>query len=185
MDESSVGARAWVSVGRVRGAFGVDGACRVTPYSDPETTVLRRIRQWRLAAPAGGDAPSPTTRPFPLPALLQVRSVRSHVDTVVARFVEPLSREQVEALKGCEVQVDRAEFPPTDSDEYYWSDLIGCRVVSTGGDLLGTVADLEDRGAQLLLKLEGGMLIPFVAAIVVSVDVASRRIVADWAVDWL
>ncbi|MGE0800540.1 MAG: ribosome maturation factor RimM [Lautropia sp.] len=181
----------WVTVGRIRGAYGVDGACRVFPYSDVRTTVLRRVRRWRLVAGSAdgrGDsaiAPAAGAAPFELPIAVSVRSAKVHGDLIIARLAEPLTREQAEALRGCEIQVDRADFPPPDEDEYYWSDLIGCRVESVAGESLGVVADLDDHGGQLLLRLDRGTLIPFVAAIVVEVDVTARRIVADWSADWL
>ena len=96
----------------------------------------------------------------------------------------PLTREQGLALKGVEIQVDRADFPPTQDDEFYHADLIGCEVIGQQGARLGTVVAVDDHGAQQVLRLDDGMLIPFVEAIVQSVDVAARRIQADWAADW-
>ena len=49
---------------------------------------------------------------------------------------------------------------------------------------IGMVVAVDDHGAQQVLRLDDGMLIPFVEAIVQSVDVAARRIQADWAADW-
>ena len=110
-------------------------------------------------------------------------------DALVAELVlldgqPPLTREQALALKGVEIQVDRADFPPTQDDEFYHADLIGCEVIGQQGARLGTVVAVDDHGAQQVLRLDDGMLIPFVEAIVQSVDVAARRIQADWAADW-
>jgi 16S rRNA processing protein RimM len=80
--------------------------------------------------------------------------------------------------------VSRADFPAAEPDEYYWTDLIGCRVSDTSGAPLGVVAAVDDHGAQSLLRLDNGILIPFVAAFVLEVATEEKRIVADWSADW-
>lgn len=179
----------WIAVGVVRGAFGVQGALKIEPYADIESSVLNHIRRWRLAAPAaqGGLPQGLAARPMPfqLPAEVAVQSVKQHGGFVIATIVPPVSREQVLALKGTEILVDRKEFPAPDPDEYYWTDLIGCEVVDSHGKSLGTVEALDDHGAQSVLRLDNQMLIPFVAACILEVAPAQKRIVADWSAEWL
>ena len=97
-------------------------------------------------------------------------------------------REVAEALRGCEVAVSRADFPPAGRDEFYWVDLIGCQVSTPEGVALGVVDAVDDHGAHPLLRLRADdgreRLIPFVDAHVPVVDVAGRRIVADWDPDF-
>jgi 16S rRNA processing protein RimM len=189
----------WIAVGVIRGAFGVQGALKVEPYSDIESSVLNRLDRWRLVAPAAarprpGAARStvPPTMPdaagrlpFRLPADLTVTNCRQHGGMVIATLAPGISREQAIALKGAEVMVERAEFPAPQADEYYWADLIGCAVSNPAGANLGKVLALDDNGAQAVLRLDSGILIPFVSAIVLEVSPAQKRIVADWSMDWL
>ncbi len=159
----------WIGVGRIRGSHGVQGALKIEPYAAASESVLRHARRWRLVEAV---EPSPDGS-----------------DALVAELVlldgqPPLTREQGLALKGVEIQVDRADFPPTQDDEFYHADLIGCEVIGQQGARLGTVVAVDDHGAQQVLRLDDGMLIPFVEAIVQSVDIAARRIQADWAADW-
>jgi 16S rRNA processing protein RimM len=178
---ASTGAR-WVTVGVVRGAFGVRGAVKVEPYAGAESSVLEQVARWRLDRPAPGTV---ARSPLPLPADVTAHGARRHGAFVVATLDPPLTREQALALKGAEVQVDRADFPELPEDEHYWTDLIGCWVSNPAGEDLGTVAGLEDHGAHSVLRLENGMLIPFVAAYVLEVRPQERRILADWSADWL
>jgi 16S rRNA processing protein RimM len=104
---------------------------------------------------------------------------------VIATITPAITREQALALKGAEVLVDRTAFPATEPDEYYWADLIGCTVSNPAGESLGQVLALDDNGAQAVLRLDSGILIPFVAAIILEVAPAEKRIVADWSADWL
>lgn len=161
----------WVVVGHVRGAFGVRGEIKVEPINSLDDTVLFDLADWRIRL----DAQTVSC---------QVTSVREHGRYLVAATTLGLDREGVEALKGAVVEVDRARFPALEDDEYYWSDLIGCEVSSVSGQALGTVAGIDDHGAHSVLRLDDGLLIPFVQAHVLEVDCASRRIVVDWAADW-
>ena len=189
----------WIGVGRIRGSQGVQGALKIEPYAAASESVLRHARRWRLVeavepsadgAPAGQvPAPRRAARPLALPQVVRRGRCRLQGDALVAELVlldgqPPLTREQGLALKGVEIQVDRADFPPTQDDEVYHADLIGCEVIGQQGARLGTVVAVDDHGAQQVLRLDDGMLIPFVEAIVQSVDIAARRIQADWAADW-
>ena len=175
----------WVAVGVVRGAFGVQGALKVEPYSDLESTVLNRIRSWRIEASAGGAKGDGRQAPLQLPAEVSVTAIKTHAGCVIATIEPAVTREQALALKGAEVQVRRGDFPAPDPDEYYWADLIGCAVVDPSGQALGTVEALDDHGAQSVLRLDNGTLIPFVAAVILEVVPGQKRIVADWSADWL
>ena len=172
----------WIAVGVIRGAFGVEGALKVEPYTDIESSVLNRLDRWRIEATRAVAAPR---LPFPLPAQVKAQGRRQHGGLLIATIEPAISREQAMALKGAEVLVDRMQFPATEPDEYYWADLIGCAVSNPAGETLGQVLALDDNGGQAVLRLDSGILIPFVAAIVLEVLPAEKRIVADWSADWL
>jgi len=74
--------------------------------------------------------------------------------------------------------------------------LIGLAVVNRQGEALGTVVGLLESGLQGVLRVQPDAapgsagaaaeerLIPFVAACIDEVDLAARRIVADWGLDY-
>ena len=135
-----------------------------------------------------------------LPPLLRVTSAREHGDGVVASVQELPDRTAAEALRGARVFVSRASFPTPDEDEFYWIDLIGLAVVNREGVALGDVIGLIDTGPHCVLRVKPVVaeasaeapaepaaderLIPFVEAYVDSVDIAGRRIVVDWGLDY-
>jgi len=174
----------------------VQGELKVEPYAGVESTVLNHIRKWRIQDPAadafrrghsGSDLrPNPdSTLPFRLPADVAVQVTKQHGGFIIATVLPAVTREQVLSLKGREVFVSRAEFPQPEPDEYYWTDLIGCKVVDPAGSPLGQVVAVDDHGAQSVLRLDSGILIPFVSAHVLEVLPADKRIVADWSADWI
>jgi 16S rRNA processing protein RimM len=109
----------------------------------------------------------------------------------VATSVEVPDRNAAELLKGARIFVSRASFPTPEADEYYWVDLIGLDVVNREGLSLGAVRELLHTGPQTVLVLayteegkEKERMIPFVSAYIDSVDLAGRRIAADWQPDY-
>jgi 16S rRNA processing protein RimM len=86
------------------------------------------------------------------------------------------------------VGVPRAALPATAKDEYYWADLIGLDVVNTRDQLLGRVLGLIETSANDVLRIanEGDdeRLLPFVASVVLDVNLGARRIRVDWDIDW-
>lgn len=171
-----------VEVGRIVGAWGIQGGIRVKPFSnDPQA--LFSSKRWFLEPPAVG-------RPGAVvPALLRIVQAREQGDAIVATAQELPDRTAAEAVKGARVFVSRASFPTPDEDEYYWVDLIGLDVFDRSARLLGRVDHLIETGPHCVLAVQGPdaataqRLIPFVAAYVDRVDIAGRRIEVDWADD--
>jgi 16S rRNA processing protein RimM len=114
-----------------------------------------------------------------------------HVDGEPAKVVaskrsrgRPVIRLDREAPRGAELAVPRDELPATSEDEYYEFQLVGLEVVEDGGRALGKVAALHPGPANDALELEGGLLLPLVAACVRQVDLeAGRILVAQGFVD--
>ncbi|MDE2204175.1 MAG: ribosome maturation factor RimM, partial [Burkholderiaceae bacterium] len=153
---------------------------KVQPHGDADALLNARI--WWLKPAAGAPGASTDWRVFP------VNTSREHSGTVVAGSSAVPDRNVAEALRGCAVWVSRADFPEPEDDEFYWVDLIGATVVNEQQETLGTVAGLIDNGAHQILRIvdEDGAerLVPFVEVYVKSVDVAGKRIVVDWGLDY-
>ncbi|MFN0299076.1 MAG: ribosome maturation factor RimM [Burkholderiales bacterium] len=160
-------------MGRVSGAFGVQGWVRVHPYSDDPGN-LERYREWLLGV--RGDWRS-----------VAVLETAVHGRSLVARIEGVNDRNGAEALKGSDVAIPRAKLPPAAEGEFYWSDLVGLAVVNDVGEALGSVAEVFSNGGQDILRVTGAgaeRLIPFVEAFVETVDMEKKRILVDWQLDW-
>jgi 16S rRNA processing protein RimM len=106
---------------------------------------------------------------------------------LVAQLEGVNGKEQSDALRGMQIAVPRNELPPAEEDEYYWNDLIGLSVCNLQGEALGSVTELMETGANDVLVVDDAAvrrLIPFVATVVLEVNLAERRIVVDWGVDY-
>lgn len=103
--------------------------------------------------------------------------------TVVA-FVGVTDRSAAERLRGSLLTVDVDERErPDDPDEYYDHQIVGCAVTTADGERVGEVTEVLHLPGQdqLAVRRPDGSeaLIPFVAAIVPTVDVSGRRVVVD------
>mgnify|MGYP001186326138 FL=1 len=173
-----------IEVGRIADAWGVKGWFKVLPYSSsPEA--LFSARRWFLQPSERG------ARTFSGTALLDIRQVKDHSDTVVAWAQGIDDRNAAEALRGARIFIARSGFPSAQADEYYWVDLIGLAVVNREGVALGQVRDLMSTGPQTVLVIafeQDGKpqerMIPFVSAFVDKVDLPGRCITVDWQPDY-
>ncbi|MDW5615053.1 ribosome maturation factor RimM [Mycolicibacterium sp. D5.8-2] len=160
-------------VGRVVKAHGVTGELAVDVRTDdPEGRfVAGAVLRGR---PARGGA----EREF------VIESVRAHGDRMLIRLRGVGDRDAADALRGTLFLVDSAELPPIeDPDEFYDHQLEGMAVSTTGGQPVGTVAEVLHTAAGELLAVRdpdgAEVLVPFVSAIVVSVSLADNAIEID------
>ena len=140
----------------------------------------RRVNAGPAAAAAGGAAGIE----YKVPDQLLLESLRWHQGRVIAQFEGVHDRNVADALRGVLLQVDSSTLTePADPDEFHDHQLVGLAVVSVDGTELGTVARIDHAPASdliVLAKTDGGTgLIPFVTAMVPTVDVAGGRVVVD------
>jgi 16S rRNA processing protein RimM len=116
-----------------------------------------------------------------------IEDARVHGDGLVAKLQGIDDRDAAFLLRGREVAVNRDDLPEPETGEYYWSDLIGLKVVNRQGVELGQVSELMETGSHdvLVVRGERERLIPFAAAYGVEVDLDARRLTVDWEADWL
>lgn len=192
-----------VELGRIAGAYGVHGWVRVRPHSSESSTLLN-ARHWWLLPPASvsGAGGFSCARPW------QVERSRVHSDVIVARLAGVADRTQAETLKGHTVWVPRSNFPKLEPEEYYWVDLVGCRLYGEDAHgnsvLIGQVEALMDNGAHGILRVQRAtespdgqlhfplddkgrrleVLVPFVAAHVHTVDLKNKTLLSNWPADF-
>ena len=122
---------------------------------------------------------------------MRLKEARDHSGGAVASAHAVDDRGAAESLRGARVFVARSSFPSTAVDEYYWVDLIGLHVVNREGVAMGQVTELLSTAAQAVLVMQyqadgktRERMIPFVAAYVDAVDLATRRVTVDWQSDY-
>lgn len=159
-----------VVVGRVGRAHGVRGEVAVEVRTDEPA---RRF----------ADGTELATDPAAAGPLTVARS-RWHGRRFLVAFAEVGDRGAAEELCGVRLllAVDPAE-RPADPDEYYDRQLVGLAAHAPTGTRLGVVTEVVHLPGQDLLAVTdpngNEVLVPFVRAIVVEVDVPAGRLVVD------
>ncbi|MEV5717489.1 ribosome maturation factor RimM [Amycolatopsis mediterranei] len=160
-----------VVVGRIAKAHGIRGELAVDVRTDsPE-------QRFKIGAAVTTQLRDGSKRE------LTIAAAREHSGRLLVRFEEVPTRDVAETLRGALLLADTATLPPTeDPDEFYDHELAGLRAELTDGTVVGKVVEIVHSAAGELLELdvEGReVLVPFVRAIVPTVDIAGGRVVLD------
>ncbi len=109
----------------------------------------------------------------------KIRTAAPHKKWVLAQ-VEGWERiEEVEGFIGAEVLVRREDFPEVSEGEYYCLDIIGMRVITEEGRLLGEVQEVISTGSNdvYVTRKDGReYLIPAIDEVVLKVDLNKKEI---------
>lgn len=158
-----------VTVGVIGRAHGVRGDVAVDVRTDsPE---VRFSRGAVLATEPAQAGP------------LTVADIRWHSGRLLVQFAGVANRSAAETLRGVRLLADIDERErPADPEEYYDHQLTGLSVRTEDGTLIGEVVDVVHLPGQDLLAVKravGEVLVPFVTAIVPTVDLDAKEIVID------
>ncbi|MCI0335967.1 MAG: ribosome maturation factor RimM [Acidobacteria bacterium] len=106
-----------------------------------------------------------------------------HQGRIVLKFAGCDSISQAEELRDAQLFVTREQLVELPLDTYYDFDLVDCEVVTTGGELIGRVTDVQRYGAAPLLAVQDEErrehLIPFVLSICLEIDISRKRITVN------
>ena len=90
------------------------------------------------------------------------------------------SIDDAETLAGCELRIPHGELADLPAGMFYHHDLVGCRVETAAGEVVGEVVAVEGSGEASRLVVEsprGEELIPLASEMVPLIDTVARRIV--------
>jgi 16S rRNA processing protein RimM len=161
-------------MGRIVAPYGLKGWVRIEPYSAHPDNLSAYPAWW-------------VGRKGDWRELKVAQSVLQHGASLVARFEGCVERDAALALKGSEVAVEREALPQHASDEFYWADLVGLKVVNVKDEELGAIAELFENGAHPVMRVVAGeteRLLPFIEQVVRQVELAEGRIRVEWELDW-
>jgi 16S rRNA processing protein RimM len=155
----------FVCVGKFLGAHGVRGQVKIASFTeDPEN-----LTAYGALSDATGER------------IYQIKLQGWNNTHFIANVEGVADRNAAEKLKGKELFVQRAKLPKPKSGQYYYSDLIGLKVVLDDGSAVGEVIDVKNFGAGDIIevKLTSGKkeLYSFNPQTVPKVDTAKGQLV--------
>jgi 16S rRNA processing protein RimM len=112
---------------------------------------------------------------------LTLEKVRIQKNFCIVKFEEIKDRNNAELLNGAELFIDRADAIEPEEGMYYYSDIIGCEVVTEDGRVLGTLTDIYETGANDVYSVvnketKKEILLPAIKDVILDVDVSNKKI---------
>jgi len=172
-----------ISVATIVGVYGIKGWVKVrVNLEDP--ALLTSLSPKQLTDSRG-------TRVGPV----DITTVRSQGKGFIAKLAGVDDRNAAELLRGHSIEIPESSLPDLNDGEFYWRDLIGCRVeLSVDGESLslGCVDHLIETGANDVLVVrptqesidDRERLIPWLEGdVIVAVDIEAKRIFVRWHPD--
>jgi 16S rRNA processing protein RimM len=160
-----------IVLGEISGAHGVRGEVRVRIAVDSADPLFELRSAW-----VGRSPTDPEARRYEV-----LDCTPSRNGEVRLRLEGITSREAVGSVLGRLVMAPSSVLPELPEGEFYWYELIGFRVESEAGEVVGTVREIWETGAHdvLLVEDEDGVrrLIPTAEELMKQIDVEERRIV--------
>lgn len=111
---------------------------------------------------------------------VKVQSARLHKNMYIVKFEQFGNINEVEKYKGSLLKMEEKYQQPLEEGEYYYHEIIGCKVITEEGQELGAVSEILTPGANdvwVVNRPQGKeLLLPVIDDVVLEVDVASKTI---------
>lgn len=173
MDAPAPSGKSQFRVGRLTKAHGLKGAIKVELFTDDPARRFTKGATFSLQVPTSSPWHGKT---------LELIELKWYNLQSVAFFKDVPDRTTAETLLKAILWIDQDLTEGTDEEDAWFDhQLVGLRVLRDGAEV-GTVSQIDHFPAQDLLTVatpSGDVLVPFVKAIVTSVDVAAGTLTVD------
>ena len=112
----------------------------------------------------------------------EINWVKPHAKAALISFKGVDTRDQAEALIGCELFIEKSRLPEPEEGSYYWFDLIGLDVFDVDQKYLGRLESIFETGSNDVYVVKEGdeeILIPALESVVQKIDLKNRRMQVD------
>ncbi|USS89678.1 ribosome maturation factor RimM [Fructilactobacillus cliffordii] len=163
----------YLEIGTLVNTQGVKGEVRVLPQTDfPE--VRFQPGETVYAFPKNGQMVE-----------LEIDQARKHKNFILLHFKDHPSINDVEYLKPSTLKIDAAKQTeaPLQPGEYYYSQIIGLRVIDETGRELGTIKDIMDLGPNDVWVVKRNnqpdLLLPKIDEVIKQVDLEHQVVTVE------
>ncbi|WP_348666155.1 ribosome maturation factor RimM [Arsenophonus symbiont of Ornithomya chloropus] len=120
---------------------------------------------------------------------LEIEDWKYDNKNIFTKFKNIYNKEYADLMINCKIIIDSGQLPLLKKNEYYWKDLIGCKIFNSHAYYLGHVTNLIATGANDVLVTQNlkdsfgikERLIPFLyQKVIKKVDIATKIIQVDW-----
>jgi len=154
-----------ILIGRIVGAHGVNGNCKIRSYAE-SLTVFQPGSDILIATTSGRKN------------VYEINWAKPHSKVDLLSLKGVTTRNQAQALIGSELFIEKTQLSKPDDGSYYWHDLIGLEVFSTDNNYLGRLHSIIQTGSNdvyVVKKEENEILIPALESVVHTIDLEKKR----------
>ena len=158
-----------IILGRIGAPQGIHGWLRITSHTSPPTNILN-YTTWQIKRGQAWSSLSP-------------EETKTQGNKLLVKLPDCDSPEVAKQWTNTLIAIYQNELPKLPEDEFYWSDLINCQVVTSEGVLLGNVTQLLETGANDVLIIEGNEqrhLVPYTDDTIQHIDLSNQLITVQW-----
>ncbi|MDR6552844.1 ribosome maturation factor RimM [Paenibacillus qinlingensis] len=156
-----------VTVGKVVNSHGIRGELKIVPETDfPERFDVGNS----LIIVDSQNKQTPVT----------VKTSRLHKNVFIVLFSQFSNINDVEKFKGSLIKIEAKNQKPLEEGEYYYREIIGCKVVTEDEQELGLISEILTPGANdvWVVSLPKGkqLLLPVIDDVILKVDIPNKTI---------
>ena len=151
-------------IGKIVNTFGIKGEVKITPYTD-------NVQQFKKLKNI-----------YVNDTKMEIESAKFQKNTVILKLKGVDDMSSAEDLRGKLIKVDRST-KKLPEGTYYIVDLIGLGVYTDEGNLLGTLKDIYNTGANDIYTVETidgkEILLPSIKEVIKEIDLENNRIIVQ------
>lgn len=162
-----------IIMGRLAKPYALQGWIKVVSFTDPIENLLD-YKTWLIQHQ---DVWQP----------MNVQNGKLHGSHLVVKLEGLEDPETAKHYTNDLIAIEREALAPLEEGEYYWSDLIGLRVVNSDGIELGVITSLIETGSNDVLVVKSKdqeRLIPYTSNVIQSINLKEKIISVAWNADF-
>ena len=144
-----------IRVGVIINTFGVKGEVKIYPdidYFDELERVFIKDKEYKI------------------------EKLREQKGIIIAKFEDIDDINQIESLKNEEVMIALEDRPELPEGKHYVGDLLGLEVITEDGQVLGTLDNIYNTGANDIYEV-GEILLPATDEVIKQIDMENKKII--------
>ncbi|GAJ25297.1 16S rRNA processing protein RimM [Liquorilactobacillus sucicola DSM 21376 = JCM 15457] len=159
----------YYEVGQIVNTHGIKGEVKVAITTDFADERFKKGKI--LYIPRDGDKK---------PVALKIKNARSFKQFQLLIFEGMEDINLIEKYKGCKLMVSEQEQKPLAGEAYYHHQIVGLRVITNSGEMLGTIKEILTLGANdvWVVKRSGkkDLLLPAIKDVIKRVDIEAGTV---------
>ncbi|MCV9887636.1 ribosome maturation factor RimM [Metabacillus halosaccharovorans] len=163
-------AEKWFNVGKIVNTHGIRGEVRVISKTDFAEERYEPGNTLFIFKEGSTD---------PIEVIVDTHRVHKNFDLLTFEGLHSI--QDVEPFKGSLLKVSESQLSELEEGEYYFHEIIGCKMYSDSGEEIGTIREILATGANdvwvIQRKAGKDLLVPYIDEIVKEINIDEKKIV--------